>query len=100
MEDYAQREISALTIQKANGYNSLIMMTCLTRIKFDLPKPENVKIQVFNTLGQKISTILDKPMIAGHHEVEFNAKNLSSGIYFYRIEAGEFQDVKKMVVLK
>jgi hypothetical protein len=39
-------------------------------------------------------------MNAGYHEVEFNAQNLSSGIYFYRIDAGEFQDVKKMVLLR
>jgi hypothetical protein len=39
-------------------------------------------------------------MPAGNHEVEFNAQNLSSGIYYYRIEAGEFQDVKKMALLK
>jgi hypothetical protein len=39
-------------------------------------------------------------MKAGQHENEFNAQNLSSGIYFYRIEAGEFQDVKKMVLIK
>jgi hypothetical protein len=39
-------------------------------------------------------------MPAGYHEVEFNAQNLSSGVYFYRIEAGEFQDVKKMILLR
>jgi hypothetical protein len=39
-------------------------------------------------------------MTEGYHEVEFSAQNLSSGIYFYRIQAGEFQDVKKMVLLK
>jgi hypothetical protein len=39
-------------------------------------------------------------MKAGNHEVEFNGQNLSSGIYYYRIEAGEFQDVKKMILIK
>ena len=71
-----------------------------TKIKFALPKPENVKIDVYNTLGQKIETLLNQQMKAGHHEVEFNAQNLSSGLYYYRIEAGEFQDVKKMILLK
>jgi predicted GH43/DUF377 family glycosyl hydrolase len=71
-----------------------------TGIKFALPKPEIVKIKVYNTIGQHISTILNKPMRAGHHEVEFNAQNLSSGIYYYRIEAGEFQDLKKMILLR
>jgi predicted GH43/DUF377 family glycosyl hydrolase len=77
-----------------------------TKIKFALPKPKNVKIEVYNIIGQKIETVLNKPMPAGHHEVEFNAGNLSSGIYLYRIvidsygEAGGWQDVKKMVLLK
>lgn len=70
-----------------------------TNIKFALPKPETVKIELYNTLGQKVETILNKEMIAGNHEVEFNPQNLSSGLYFYRIEASEFHDVKKMVLL-
>ena len=71
-----------------------------TKIKFTLPKPETVKIEVYNIIGQKIETLLNKHMPSGYHEVEFNVQNLSSGIYFYRIEAGEFQDVKKMVLLR
>jgi hypothetical protein len=71
-----------------------------TKIKFTLPNPENVRIEVYNTIGQKIETLLHKNMSEGYHEVEFNAQNLSSGIYFYRIEAGEFQDVKKMILLR
>jgi hypothetical protein len=72
----------------------------LTTIEFTLPKSEEVKIEIFNTLGQKIYVLLNQHMKAGNHEVEFNVANLSSGIYFYRIEAGEFQDVKKMIMLK
>jgi hypothetical protein len=71
-----------------------------TKIKFALPKPEIVKIEVYNTLGQIIKILLNQHMRAGFHEVEFNAQNLSSGIYYYRIEAGEFQDVKKMILIK
>ena len=71
-----------------------------TNIKFTLPKPENVKIEVYNIIGQKIETLLNKSMSAGYHEVEFNGQNLASGIYLYRIEAGEWQDVRKMVLLK
>jgi photosystem II stability/assembly factor-like uncharacterized protein len=71
-----------------------------TTIEFDLPKSANVRIEAYNIAGQKIKTLLNKKMLSGRHEVEFNAQNLSSGIYFYRIEAGEFQDVKKMILLK
>ncbi len=71
-----------------------------TKIKFALPIPDEVKIELFNTLGQRVETLLNKAMKAGYHKVEFNAQNLSSGIYFYRIEAGEFQDVKKMILIR
>jgi hypothetical protein len=71
-----------------------------TTIEFNLPKATNVRIEIFNIAGQKIQTLLNKKMSAGSHQVEFNAQNLSSGVYFYRIEADEFQDVKKMVLLK
>jgi predicted GH43/DUF377 family glycosyl hydrolase len=71
-----------------------------TKIKFALPKAEDVIIEVYNTLGQKVEILLNQHMKAGQHEVELNASNLSSGVYFYKIEAGEFQDVKKMILLK
>jgi Zn-dependent metalloprotease len=71
-----------------------------TTIEFDLPKATDVRIEVYNIAGQKIQTPLNEKMAAGTHEVEFNAQDLSSGVYFYRIEATEFQDVKKMILIK
>ena len=71
-----------------------------TKIKFALSKAEVVKIEIYNTLGQGLETLLNEHMKAGQYEVEFNGSNLSSGIYFYQIEAGDFQDVKKMVLIK
>jgi hypothetical protein len=71
-----------------------------TKIKFVLPKKELVTLEVFNTLGQKVETLLNQNMKSGNHEVEFNGSRLSSGIYYYRIEAGKFYQVKKMILLK
>jgi type IX secretion system substrate protein len=71
-----------------------------TKIKYIIPKVEKVKIEVINLLGQKIKTILYKHMPAGSHEIEFFAKDLPSGVYLYRIEAGKFQEVKKMILLR
>ena len=71
-----------------------------TSIEFTLPKANDVRVEVFNIAGQNIETLLNKSMPAGYHEVEFNAQNLSSGIYFYKIQAGKFQDVKKMILIK
>jgi hypothetical protein len=71
-----------------------------TTIEFDLPKSSDVRIEIYNIAGQKIKSLVDKRMSAGSHQVEFNAQYLSSGVYFYRIEAGKFQDVKKMILLR
>ena len=71
-----------------------------TIIKYQIPKLTNVKIEVFNLLGQKVETLLNKPMPSGSHEVEFSANNLASGVYLYRIIAGEYQEVKKMILLR
>ena len=72
----------------------------VTHIKFGLPKAGQVKIEIYSSLGQRLETLLNKTLKAGYHEVEFNADNLSSGVYYYRITADEFQDVKKMILLK
>ena len=71
-----------------------------TTIEFSLSILEDVKIEIFNVAGQKIGLILNKKMPAGTHRVEFNGSNLASGVYFYQIKAGQYQDVKKMVLLK
>ena len=51
-------------------------------------------------IGQKIETLLNKQMPAGLHKIEFNARDLPSGVYLYKIEAGGFDEVKKMILLK
>jgi len=71
-----------------------------TEIKFDLPKPEDVKIVLYNTLGQQSAVLVDGHYAAGSYSVQWNASNYPSGVYFYRITAGSFTDVKKMVLLK
>ena len=71
-----------------------------TRIEFTMPITEYVLIEVYNIIGQKVRTLIDQKMQAGNHAVEFNAPNLASGIYFYQIQAGQFQDVKKMILIK
>jgi hypothetical protein len=71
-----------------------------TKIKFNIPVSEIVTIDVYNTLGQKILTLLNSKINAGSHTVEFNVDNLPSGVYFYRLQAGDYLDVKKMILLK
>ena len=71
-----------------------------TTIKFTLFKTENVKIEIFNSLSQKVTTLVNRKLPVGYHEVKFNAINLPSGIYVYKITAGNFKDVRKMLLLK
>ncbi len=71
-----------------------------TTIKFALPKTEDVKIEVFNALGQKVATLLDKQMPIGFNEVVFDAPTLPSGVYVYRMVAGDFIAKNKCLLLK
>ncbi len=71
-----------------------------TTISFALPREQHVKIVVFNTLGKRVETLVDKRFDAGYYKVECNARRYSSGVYFYTIEAGDFKSVKKMIVLQ
>ncbi|MBE0571281.1 MAG: T9SS type A sorting domain-containing protein [Ignavibacteriaceae bacterium] len=71
-----------------------------TTIKFALPVDSKVKINVFNSLGQLVETLMDKEMESGYHEVSFNASKLASGVYLYQMQAGENVSIKKMILLK
>lgn len=71
-----------------------------TSIVFSIKEYANVNLSVYNVLGQKITTLINEPMSAGFHNVQFNASNLSSGIYFYRLTAGNETKVMKMNLLK
>ena len=72
----------------------------VTSIKFDLPKTGHVKLSVYNVLGEEIETLHNGVLSAGSYKINFNASSYSSGVYFYRIETGNFVAVKKLVVMK
>ncbi|MCX6175468.1 MAG: T9SS type A sorting domain-containing protein [Ignavibacteriales bacterium] len=71
-----------------------------TTIRFSLPSDELVSLKIYNVLGQQVETLINKSMRAGSYNVDFNASKLSSGVYFYRIEAGNYNITKKMLLLK
>ena len=71
-----------------------------TTIQFRLPKAGQTTITIYNTRGQLVSTLISRQMDAGIHHVSFKGASLSSGIYFYRIESGDFIHMKKMMLLK
>lgn len=71
-----------------------------TKIMFNIPSEDQVEIKVFNALGLEIATLINEKMPGGAHSIEFNAENLSSGIYFYRIISGKYSETKKMILLR
>ena len=89
---------SAKTYQLVQNYPNPFNPS--TTINFSIPQSGKVNLSVFNSIGQEVQTLVDDEMTAGDHQVTFNAENLPSGIYFYKLEAGDFLDVKKMIVIK
>ena len=71
-----------------------------TRINFGIKESGNVLVKVYDVLGNEVATLLNKEMIAGNYSLTFNAGNLTSGVYFYKIITGNFSDVKKMLLIK
>ncbi len=71
-----------------------------TQIDFSIPQQSNVQLKVYNTLGQVVATLVNGNLSAGSHSVNFDARNLASGMYIYRLSAGNYTSVKKMMLLK
>ncbi len=71
-----------------------------TTINYQLPKTIDVELSIYDLLGQKVTTLVKKRQQAGNHQVEWDASTFASGIYYYKIQAGEFQDVKKMILIR
>ena len=71
-----------------------------TTIRYQIPKQSQVTIKIFDVLGKEVAALLNAVQKAGAHEVEWNAKDFASGVYFYQIRAGEFIAIKKMLLIK
>ena len=72
----------------------------VTKIKFDMPKNGFVRIQVFDIAGRLIHTLINDFKFRGSYEINFDGSNLTSGVYFYKMETVDYSDVKKMLLLK
>ncbi|HEX2786992.1 MAG TPA: T9SS type A sorting domain-containing protein [Ignavibacteria bacterium] len=71
-----------------------------TKIKFELPEQSYVTLKIYNLLGQKISILVNQNLNAGNYELEWNAGDLNSGIYFYKLESFDYTETKKMLLVK
>jgi hypothetical protein len=72
----------------------------ITTINYSIPSGSFVQLVVYNSIGQEIANLVNETIESGNHSVEFDASNLPSGIYFYKLQAGSFVETKKMILLK
>ncbi len=71
-----------------------------TTIRYTLPEPLHITIDIYDILGRKAATLIDKPQFAGYHQVVWNAEVFTSGVYLYKITAGDFTESRKMILTK
>ena len=91
----AVKAVSGVTMWNApNPFNPT------TTISFNLPQSEQVSLTVYNVMGQKLATLLDRRLDAGEHSVEWNGSNVASGVYFYTLRIGTATATQKMLLLK
>ncbi|MDI6766720.1 MAG: T9SS type A sorting domain-containing protein [Bacteroidota bacterium] len=72
----------------------------LTDIVYGLPEDAHVVLKVYDVLGREVATLVNEIQVAGYRSVNFDAGNLSSGVYFYRLHAGKITEIKKMLLTK
>jgi hypothetical protein len=72
----------------------------ITSIQYSIPNRNNVVLKIYDILGNEVSTLVNEEKEAGAYAINFDANNLASGLYLYRIQAGSFIDTKKMILLK
>ena len=71
-----------------------------TQIRYDLPEAGKVTLTIYNSLGQEIDRLVNSRQAAGSYSVNWDAEGFASGLYYYKLEAGSFDQVRKMVLLK
>jgi hypothetical protein len=71
-----------------------------TTIRYGLPRAADVTLVVYNALGQEVVRLVDTHQESGYHEVRFDGSNVASGVYFYRLRAGEFSQTKRLMLVR
>jgi len=112
VDDYTFTDLLVVSVDDSNEINVDVPLTYNleqnypnpfnpnTLIKYSVAKDGFVNVSIFNLLGEKVAALVQGNVSAGSYEVNFSASQLSSGIYFYSLEAGDFKAVRKMLLLK
>jgi hypothetical protein len=72
----------------------------ITVIQFSLPEESFTKLEIFNSIGEKVSTLVSENLSAGTYKFDWNAEEFTSGVYFYKLSSGDFSEIKKMLLLR
>jgi hypothetical protein len=93
-------ELSQIPVEYSLAQNYPNPFNPTTTIVYGLRERTNVELKLFDVLGSEIEIFVSGEQDAGYYEIEFNASKLASGIYFYKLQAGNFVETKKMMLLK
>jgi N-acetylneuraminic acid mutarotase len=97
VEDFSLDNISTRFVLQQNYPNPF---NPFTNIEFSIPKSEYVILKIYNILGEEVATLVSKDHTAGKYKYNWDASSMASGVYLYRIQAGDYVEVKKMVLLR
>ena len=86
--------ISGLNQNYPNPFNPV------TNLEFRIPESGFVSLKVFDILGNEVVTLINENMLPGSYKTEFDGSNFASGMYFYKLESGNFQETKRMILIK
>ncbi len=100
VDPLAIHQISAVVHEFSLSQNFPNPFNPSTKINFTLPKSEYTFLRIYDILGREVKTLVNGPLNAGEYQVDFDAKDLASGMYYYSLRAGENVTVKKMVLVK
>jgi hypothetical protein len=71
-----------------------------TTIRYDVPKETNVTLKIYDIMGREVAELVNQRHDAGAYQIAWNANGMTSGVYFYRISAGDFTSVRKLILMK
>jgi hypothetical protein len=98
LTDIAERSKLGLSFRLEQNYPNPFNPT--TTIRYELPASAFTTLQIFDVLGREVQTLVRARQEAGRYTINFDARHLPSGIYFYRLQSGKFSETKKMTLLK
>lgn len=94
------KQISSIVKEFSLNQNYPNPFNPTTKIGFSIPKSNYVDLRVYDILGREVKTLLSQQLTVGEYEIDFDAKNLASGMYYYRLQSGDNVSVKKMTLVK